>query len=185
MKYWKRLFATSVITTVVFSFPGFSQYTDGEGIESSNSTNIKGIAIKQIVYEGECPGITQYPEKAYFVSDKLPPAPGYRVKLTNMSRGLSPDAPPYTDRSYARGRASESFEIALGAKHQGRYFIVRQGENLMQYEVTRDRNLVSSGTFSFYVTVNSSSEYRNKVQKEVRKYNTDGSSYLTMEYRCP
>ena len=184
VNYWRVVFVTSV-TLMGWSYPALSQYSDGEGIESVKSNSIRNISINQIVYEGECPGIDQYPEKAYFVSDKQPPTPGYRVKLTNMSRGLSPDAPPFTDRSYAKGRASESFEIALGAKHQGRYFIVRQGENLLQYEITRDGNLVGSGTFTYNVIVRSSIEYRNKVAKEVRKYNTDGSSYLTTEYRCP
>lgn len=184
VKYLRVLLTTSV-ALISWSYPALSQYSDGEGIESAKSNSIRNISISQTVYQGECPGIDQYPEKAYFVSDKQPPTPGYRVKLTNMSRGLSPDVPPFTDRSYARGRASESFEIALGAKHQGRYFIVREGENLLQYEITRDGNLVGSGTFTYNVIVRSSTEYRNKVPKEVRKYNSDGSSYLTTEYRCP
>jgi hypothetical protein len=184
VNFWRVVLVTSVLLTGL-PYPVLSQYSDGEGIESVKSNSIRNISINQIVYQGECPGIVQYSEKAYFVSDKQSPKPGYRVKLTNMSRGLSPDAPPFTDRSYAKGRASESFEIALGAKHQGRYFIVRQGENLLQYEITRDGNLVGSGTFTYNVIVTSSTEYRNKVAKEVRKYNSDGSSYLTTEYRCP
>ena len=173
------------VALIGLPYPVLSQYSDGEGIESAKSNSIRNISIDEIVYEGQCPGTVQYPEKAYFVSDNQPPKPGYRVKLTNMSRGLSPDAPPFTDRSYAKGRASESFEIALGEKHQGRYFIVRQGENLLQYEITRDGNLVDSGTFTYNVLVTSSTEYRNKVAKQVTKYNSDGSSYQTTEYRCP
>jgi hypothetical protein len=162
-----------------------AQYQAGVGIESASSNDISRLTIGRIIYQGECPGTRQFPEKGYFVSDERPPSPGQRVKLTNMSRGLSPDNPPYTDRSYAKGRASESFEIALGSGHQGRYFIVRPGTNLMQFEITRDGNTLESGTFPFHVDVSESTEIRNKTLEEVTKYTSDGKPYKTTEYRCP
>ena len=163
----------------------FAQYTTGVGIESANSISISSLGISRTIYTGECPGIKQYPVTGYFVSDIHPPTPGSKVKLTNMSRGLSPDNPPFTLREYSRGRASQSFEIALGDKHRGSYFVVRPGQNMMQYEIMKNGNITDHGTFTVNVSVSDSQEYRGKERYEVTKYNTDGSKYQTYEYRCP
>lgn len=165
--------------------PGLTQYSEGVGIETVGSTSIQSLRIAKTIFEGECPGQTQYPITGYFVNDDLPPRPGLTLKLTNMSRGLSPDDPPYTNRTYDRGRASQSFDIALGERHRGSYFVVREGRNLMQYEIFQAGNTISTGTFTVRVDVPLRYEYRGKKAVQVTKYNSDGTSYKATEYRCP
>lgn len=173
-----------VLLFAATQFPALAQYERGAGIESAGSDSIYSISIRKTIFTGECPGERQYPEVGYFVSDLNPPLPGRRVKVVNMARGLSPDNPPYTDRSYGKGRASQSFEIALGSKHRGRYFVVRPGVNLIQYTINQGGNIVDSGTFRYNVRVRESEQVRNKTRKEVTKYDSNGKSYKTYEYRC-
>ena len=165
--------------------PARSQYNEGAGIETVTSSSIHRMRIEKTIYEGECPGEVQQPITGYFVNDDLPPRPGLTLKLTNMSRGLSPNDPPYTNRTYDRGRASQSFDLALGQKHRGRYFVVREGENLMQFEIFNAGNTISTGTFTVHVKVLVNRAYRYSKPVEVTKYRSDGTSYRTTEYRCP
>jgi hypothetical protein len=177
--------AAAVIGLSCGALPARSQYNEGAGIETVTSSSIHRMSIHRTIYEGECPGEIQHPITGYFVNDDLPPRPGLTLKLTNMSRGLSPNDPPYTNRTYDRGRASQSFDIALGQKHRGRYFVVREGENLMQFEIFNAGNTISTGTFTVYVKAPTRTDYRYKKPVEVTKYNSDGTSYRTTEYRCP
>lgn len=165
--------------------PAIAQYNEGAGIETVGSTSIRSLTIARTIFQGECPGQTQHTITGYFVNDDLPPRPGLTLKLTNMSRGLSPDDPPYTSRTYDRGRASQSFDLALGDRHRGSFFVVREGRNLMQYEIFQAGNTIASGTFDLRVDSPVRYEYRNKRPVEVTKYNSDGKSYRTTEYRCP
>lgn len=165
--------------------PAIAQYNEGAGIETVGSTSIRSLMIARTIFQGECPGQTQHTITGYFVNDDLPPRPGLTLKLTNMSRGLSPDDPPYTSRTYDRGRASQSFDLALGDRHRGSFFVVREGRNLMQYEIFQAGNTIASGTFDLRVDSPVRYEYRNKRAVEVTKYNSDGKSYRTTEYRCP
>jgi len=178
-------FASLLFATLLFQHSALAQYAAGVGIETSNSNSIYSLGISRTIYTGECPGSRQYPITGYFVSDTHPPTPGARVKLTNMSRGLSPDSPPYTLREYSRGRASQAFEIALGDKHRTRHFVVRPGQNTMQYEIMKNGNVINYGTFNIGVFVRENQEYRGKKRYEVTKYRDDGSKYTTYEYRCP
>lgn len=165
--------------------PAFSLYSEGVGIETVGSSSIHSLTIARTIFQGECPGEVQHTITGYFVNDDLPPRPGLTLKLTNMSRGLSPDDPPFTERTYDRGRASQSFDLALGDRHRGRYFVVREGRNLMQFEIFQAGNTIASGTFNLRVDVPVSYQYRGKRPVEVTKYNSDGTSYRTTEYRCP
>jgi hypothetical protein len=161
-----------------------AQYSSGVGIETSRSNVITEISIPLIIYTGECPGVDQTPQTGYFVSDSHPPYPGYNIKLTNMSRGLSPDNPPYTIRNYSKGRASQSFEIALGSKHRGSFFVVKQGENTLQYEIIKEQSIIHSGIFRVLVITSASQQNRAKKKVEITKFNPNGSSYKDTEYRC-
>lgn len=187
---WRRLKTPSALAIAITALaslvatPVFSQYSEGAGIETVGSASIHTLRIAKTIFEGECPGETQYPITGYFVNDDLPPRPGLTLKLTNMSRGLSPDDPPFTNRTYDRGRASQSFDIALGERHRGRYFVVREGRNLMQYEIFQAGNTVSTGTFTVRVDVPIRYQYRGKKAVQVTKYNSDGTSYKATEYRC-
>lgn len=177
--------AAALISLSWSLLPARSQYNEGAGIETVTSSSIHFLSINRTIYEGECPGEIQHPITGYFVNDDLPPRLGLTLKLTNMSRGLSPDDPPFTSRTYDRGRASQSFDIALGSKHRGRYFVVREGRNLMQYEIFNAGNTISTGTFTVDVKAPIRRDYRYKKPVEVTKYNSDGTSYRTTEYRCP
>lgn len=162
-----------------------AQFSQGIGIESSVSSSITGSTLNRTIYTGECPGQIEHAETSYFVSDSSPPLPGLQVRLTNMSRGLSPDSPPFTLREYSKGRASQSFDMVVGTKHRGKYFVVREGGNIMQYEIMNGGTVVNHGTFNYTVQVQTRYQERSKVPVKVTKYNKDGSSYETTENQCP
>jgi hypothetical protein len=163
----------------------FAQFSQGIGIETSVSSSITGSTLNRTIYQGECSGQIEHAETSYFVSDSFPPSPGLRVRLTNMSRGLSPDNPPLTLREYSKGRASQSFDMVVGTKHRGQYFVVREGSNIMQYEIMNGGTVINSGTFDYTVQVQTRYQQRNKRPVEVTKYNEDGSTYKATEYQCP
>ena len=165
--------------------PAYGRYSDGAGIESVTSESIHRLTISRVIFEGPCPGEALQTITGYFVNDDLPPQPGLSLKLTNLSRGLSPNSPPYTIRAYDYGRTSESFDIILGEKHRGRYFVVRRGRNFMQYDIYQASNVVASGSFTVDVDVPIYYRYRGRKAVEVTKYNSDGKSYRVNEYRCP
>jgi len=167
------------------SIPAYGRYSDGAGIESVTSESIHRLTISRVIFEGPCPGEALQTITGYFVNDDLPPQPGLSLKLTNLSRGLSPNSPPYTIRAYDYGRTSESFDIILGEKHRGRYFVVRRGRNFMQYDILQAGNVVASGSFTVDVDVPIFYRYRGRKAVEVTKYNSDGKSYRVNEYRCP
>ncbi len=162
----------------------YSQYSSGVGIETAASGSILQIYVPRIIYTGECPGDGQITQTSYFVSDSFPPSPGLLVRLTNMSRGLSPDNPPFTLRDYSKGRASQSFEVALGSRHRGQYFIVKQGENVLQYEIIKAQSVIRSGIFQIYVSSPTREQPRAKKKVELTKFRSDGTSYQEVEYRC-
>jgi hypothetical protein len=180
---------------IVFGASGFlilccqpqvhAQFSEGTGIESSVSSSITSSTLNRTIYQGECSGQIDHAETSYFVSDSFPPSPGLQVRLTNMSRGLSPDNPPTTLREYSKGRASQSFDMVVGTKHRGKYFVVREGSNIMQYEIINGGTVINSGTFYYTVQVQTRYQQRNKVPVEVTKYNKDGSTYKASEYQCP
>ena len=145
------------------------------GIETAESEDLDKITLRRIIYVGECPGVSDQQTEGYFVDYSVPTQEGYRVKLVNYARGLSPQKPPFTDRSYESGRASDKIAFQIGTKHKSSYFAVRKGINPIKYQVTDEEDIVqSSGTFTLTANIISYKQRRDKVWGEYSK-----------EYYCP
>jgi hypothetical protein len=85
--------------------------------------------------------------EAGFVSSKTPPAPGLRVVIRNLTRGMLTNPLPYSDREYDKGVTSEPLVMALSNVHNGRYLAVAIGNNNLTYEIKRKNEVVESGSF--------------------------------------
>ncbi len=100
-------------------------------------------------YFGDCQG-TQISElEASFISEKTPPAPYRRVIIRNVTRGVSANPYPYTDREYDERRpTSETARASLGDTHDRRRFNLIDGNNEFQYEIKERDRVIDSGKFS-------------------------------------
>jgi hypothetical protein len=92
---------------------------------------------------------------ARFASRTTPPAPGLRVRVTNVSWGMDRDPYPYTDRDYDEGDLSDRTILDLDDEHHTRTLSVRPGVNQFEYRIYRERGdqTVESGRFDLDVEV--------------------------------
>jgi hypothetical protein len=118
------------------------------GWEFAETPELNKGSIKEIEYEGECPGRESGVKKAWFTSTKTPPAPKRRVVVKNVTRGVESNPYPYTDREYEKGRSSEKTEMAFGTNHRGSYLSVIDGENQFEYEIKENNKVIDSGSFT-------------------------------------
>ena len=70
------------------------------GIESVNSSSLRVLNLKRILYVGECPGKVNKQSEGYFVDYETPVKENHVVILQNFARGLSPDNPPTIKKDY-------------------------------------------------------------------------------------
>ena len=87
-------------------------------------------------------------EHATFISSNMPPAPGLRVVIRNVTPRIDQNPSPYTDRKYDKPPTSEGFKVSLGTIHGGRFLAVQPGENHFSYEIKRGNTILESGTFT-------------------------------------
>lgn len=87
-------------------------------------------------------------EHATFISSNMPPAPGLRVVIRNVTPRIDQNPSPYTDREYDKPPTSEGFKVSLGTNHSGRFLAVQPGENHFSYEIKRGNTIIESGTFT-------------------------------------
>jgi len=87
-------------------------------------------------------------EHATFISSNMPPAPGLRVVIRNLTPMIDQNPSPYTDREYDKAPTSEGFKVSLGTIHSGRFLAVQPGENHFYYEIKRGNTIIESGTFT-------------------------------------
>ncbi len=118
------------------------------GWEFRGSRELNQASITETQYEGECPGTDSSYQEAQFSSSKTPPAPGRRVIVRNVTRGVASDPYPFTDREYDEGRASETTRMAFGTNHSGRRLHVLEGENNFEYEIRERNRVIDSGSFT-------------------------------------
>ena len=118
------------------------------GWEFAEIPELNKASIKEIEYEGECPGTDSGSKKAWFTSSKTPPAPKRRIVVKNVTRGLESNPFPYTDREYDKGRSSESTQMAFGTNHRGSYLSVIAGENQFEYAIKENNKVIDSGSFT-------------------------------------
>ncbi|MBD2354904.1 hypothetical protein H6G41_09755 [Tolypothrix sp. FACHB-123] len=151
---------------------GQSLPTNSEvGFEIEGQSQLNQIVIPLFRYVGECPSSAVYATKvtAWFTSSTEPPSKGRRVIIRNISRGMSPDKFPFTDRDYSKGRASESTDIIFGTKHSNNIFVVRENTNEFEYEIRQDNSVVERGQFSAFVSSSSTIQEVPRNRREVDK----------------
>jgi hypothetical protein len=125
-------------------------------VRSRTGYQTNRVEFRRVEYVGQCPGIdiTSGTLRGEFISEETPPAPGRRVRIQNVTRGMSGDPYPFTDREYSRGNASEAFEFGIDDRHRGQTFSVLAGENELEYEIYQDNRVIEEGTFAIDVAIN-------------------------------
>ena len=143
------------IALFALSFPGNSEEFQTIGIETLESEKLDEIVIQKYTYIGQCPGVEYSKVSGYFVDYDNMPSKDLRIKITNFGKGLSPTNPPYTDRSYDKGRASEVIDMSIGRKHENRFFALRKGLNPLKYKIYNNVSKIplKEGTLIFKVSV--------------------------------
>lgn len=132
--------------------------------------------ITDIVYQGDCPGEKQGNLKARFYSTATLPAPGRRVVIRNVSRGLVGDTNPFTDRDYSQGDTSESTSVEFSTKHQLTHFSMLEGSNNLEYEIKQsDGTVIERGTFTTQLSRDEKSRTRNAICQD-EKYCRDSEN---------
>ena len=87
------------------------------------------------------------PAKVKFISSTTPSAPGLRVIIRNITKGIDQNPSPYTNRKYDKSSFSEKFQLRFGTNHSSQYLAVREGKNNFSYEIKRNDTVVETGTF--------------------------------------
>ena len=149
------------------------------GIESLDSSSLRILNLKRIVYVGQCPGKIDKQAEGYFVDYSTPVKENLRIRLQNFARGLSPDEPPYVYKDYDKGRSSDKIKFKFGDKHNKVYLILREGLNPIKYEIVdvtnrKEKIWIKSGVFMLQVNI---------IEQRFRR-DKEWSSY-TSSYYCP
>ena len=191
------------LLTILLGWTGLSQIVKAQeeatevGIESEGQTVLNLITIPYYQYTGECPGEAYGSIKGWFTSSETVPTTNRRVIIRNISRGMSPEEPPYTDREYFKGRASEGIAMRFGNQHDDRFFRVLPGLNTFEYEVRNGDTVIKRGLFKSQVFKSTPIvEQRDRVREtesvpiEYQEWN--GNKYVTktryetkVVYKCP
>lgn len=148
------MFSTLSVSLVLIAFlpPLMAQFTPEAGWIVRGQQELNYIPITEIKYDGECPGKEDNPSQdVWFYSSQTTPAPGRRVVVRNVTRGLASDPYPYTDREYEEGRQSERARMTFGTEHRGQYFVALDGENQFEYEIKQNDLVIESGSFTAVV----------------------------------
>ncbi len=92
--------------------------------------------------------------RGHFLSPNIEPSEGHKVILKTRSLTYSHFKPVYSIVNYNNIKlGSDRINITIGKKHAKRYFIVRKGTNVIQYEIIdKNRMLLEKGVFNVYVT---------------------------------
>jgi len=93
--------------------------------------------------------------KTHFRSDTNYPGKDKILILKNLSFGkdINNNASVYSIRKYDTNQGSESINIARGKTHSNKFFIVKAGNNSINYEIINNQNnlLLEKGNFNLYV----------------------------------
>lgn len=162
----------SIVTTGLVLFVWLATSTAQEepevGFEFEASQTLNLTTIVNIDYGGECPGTKAGTRWARFISSEIPTAPGRRVIVRNVSRGVEDDPYPYTDREYSKGRSAQPTVVTFGTRHSGRNLKVLEGENKFEYQIKEKDFVVGQGTFTAQIESETRRERRNAVCQEER-----------------
>jgi len=174
ISYLMKIVVLSTPLVFMQSLPSWGQSAPAApeiGFEVEGQSELNQIVLPLFKYVGECPSAATYisDTKAWFTSSSEPPKNGRRVIIRNISRGMSPDNFPYTDRDYSKGRGSESTKISIGTRHSGSAFVVKRDANEFEYEIRQDNSVVERGQFSSFVRGSSTVSEIPREKKEVDK----------------
>lgn len=164
-------FLLSVLLAFQFLLPGQAQVPIAQkdaGLEFEGFGTPNTARIVDTIYQGDCPGEEQGAVKARFYSTATPPASGRRVVIRNVSRGLSDDSVPFTDRDYSKGRVSESTSVEFGTKHELTHFVMLEGQNNLQYEIKQGDSPIERGSFIAQISRDERDRTRNAICSEER-----------------
>lgn len=128
------------------------------GLYFDSSELVNQANLSRINFVGDCPGISRSWLRAQFRSATLPPSPGMRVRLTNLS--ASAGEAPFTDREYDKGNLSEKTHVTLGGAHENKYFAVVPGLNKISYRIYSSTSTVEAGLFTVNIVANESRQIR-------------------------
>ena len=152
MKFAFALLAGAV-SVAAFAAPGFV-------VDSPTGPRTDVITMERIVYTGSCPGSTLEPVRGYFFDPDVPTIPGRRVKIVNVTPGMSTSPYPYTYRQYQSGGRSEKIDFFPRSYHGDRFFSVAEGMNDFEATYFDGGRVVGSTHFKFPVEVLSRYEAR-------------------------
>ncbi len=138
------------------------------GLEFEGFGTPNTARIVDTIYQGECSGEEKGEVKARFYSTATPPGSGRRVVIRNVSRGLSDDSVPFTDRDYSQGRTSESTTVEFGTKHELTHFVMLEGQNSLEYEIKQGDNPIDRGSFTAQISRDERDRTRNAICSEER-----------------
>ncbi|MFZ9519412.1 MAG: hypothetical protein ACO3A4_02945 [Silvanigrellaceae bacterium] len=134
------------IFPVAVAAPGFV-------IDTPTGPRTDSLVFQQVVYTGACPGTSIDPVRGYFFDPGIPTLPGRRVRVVNVTPGMSGDPFPFTDREYQSGGRSEKIDFLPSSRHRQRWFSVAEGMNDFEVTVTDGGRVVDTKQFAFPVTV--------------------------------
>lgn len=143
----------SVFVGSVYAAPSFI-------VDTASGPRTDTLIFESVVYTGACPGSRLYPVRGYFFDPEVTTVPGRRVRIVNVTPGMSADPFPYTDREYKSGGRSEKIDFYPRSNHGQRYFSVLEGLNQFEVTYTDGGRIVKTDTFSFPVFVNTRYEAR-------------------------
>ncbi len=119
------------------------------GLRFGARSQLNQAEFSVIEYFGDCAGVQTSELAASFISDKTPPAPYRRVIIHNITKGISANPYPFTNREYDERRSSsETARTTLGTTHDGKYFNLIEGANEFEYEIKERDRVIDSGKFS-------------------------------------
>lgn len=170
--FWSTI-STARLLPELKTLPDIHSLNSGAGFEFKGSSIFNRGSITSIDYTGECPGFSEGTISAQFSSPHTPTAPGRRVVIKNVTKGVSTDSYPYTDREYDKGRVSQGTRMAFGTHHSPNYFKVLVGTNTFEYEIEESDKVIETGSFQAVINKFFESKDRNKISsfEQVCRYN--------------
>lgn len=134
------------ISSAALAAPGFV-------IDTPTGPRTDALVFQQVIYTGACPGTDINPVRGYFFDPEVATGPNRRVKVLNVTPGMSSDPYPYTDREYRSGGRSEKIDFLPSSHHRQRWFSVAEGMNDFEVTYTEGGRVIDTKNFSFPVTV--------------------------------
>ncbi len=149
-----------VLLALMSVFAGIASAAPSFVIDTPAGPRTDALVFENVVYTGACPGSRMYPVRGYFFDDEVNTQPGRRVRIVNVTPGMSADPFPFTDREYQSGGRSEKIDFYPRSRHGQRYFSVLEGLNQFEVTYTDGGRVLKTDVLSFPVYVSTRYEAR-------------------------